>query len=444
MHPLTLCSVLMGLAAVAVARPANIVLMMADDFGYECVTANGGESYQTPNLDRLAATGMRFERCHVQPLCTPTRVQLMTGLYNVRNYVEFGAMDRGAVTFGHVLRDAGYRTAVAGKWQLGTEPDSPRHFGFDEAFLWHHLRRASRYGNPGFERDGQPVDFPGSYGPREVQAFALDFIRRHRDRPFFLYYPMMLTHSPFQPTPDSPKWDPRVGERGNQSPAHFADMVSYMDRQIGELGTHLETLGLREHTLVLFLGDNGTATDLTSRFKGQDYPGGKGRSHARGTHVPLVAHWPGRIPAGSVNRDLIASVDFLPTLAEVAGVSWPAERLTDGRSFWPQLQGKPGTPREAIYCWYASDGGPVARFEFALGTRYKLYRDGRFFDVQADPFEQGQPLPLPTADGEPATAARALQAVLDQYAEARPAHLRQERVTAKQAKRAEKQGKAKR
>jgi len=444
MHPLTLCSALWGLAVVAAARPANIVLIMADDFGYECVSANGGESYRTPHLDRLAATGMRFERCHVQPLCTPTRVQLMTGLYNVRNYVEFGAMDRGAVTFGHVLRDAGYRTAVAGKWQLGTEPDSPRHFGFDEAFLWHHLRRASRYGNPGFERDGQPVDFPGSYGPREVQAFALDFIRRHRDRPFFLYYPMMLTHSPFQPTPDSPKWAPRVGERGNQSPAHFADMVAYMDRQIGDLESHLDTLGLRQNTLVLFLGDNGTAVDLTSRFKGQDYPGGKGRSHARGTHVPLIAHWPGRIPAGSVNRDLIASVDFLPTLAEAAGVTSPADRLTDGRSFWPQLQGRPGAPREAIYCWYASDGGPVARFEFALGTRYKLYRDGRFFDLQADPFEQGQPLSLPVAPGEPAVAARALQAVLDQYAEARPAHLRQERVTAKQAKRAEKQGKAKR
>ena len=243
---------------------------------------------------------------------------------------------------------------------------------------------------------------------------------------------------------DSAKWDPRIGERGNQSPAHFADMVAYMDRQIGELAAHLETLGLRENTLVLFLGDNGTATDLTSRFRGQDYPGGKGRSHARGTHVPLIAQWPGRIPAGSVNRDLIASVDFLPTLAEAAGVAWPAGRLTDGRSFWPQLQGHPGTPREAIYCWYASDGGPVARFEFALGTRYKLYRDGRLFDLQADPFEQGKPLPLPTTDGEPAAAARALQAVLDQYADARPAHLRQERVTAKQAKRADKQGKAKR
>src|SRR5687767_7229045 len=111
----------------------NIVLIMADDFGYECVTANGGQSYQTPNLDRLAATGMRFEQCHVQPLCTPTRVQLMTGLYNVRNYIEFGAMDPKATTFAHLLKGAGYSTGICGKWQLGVKSDSPQKFGFDDA-----------------------------------------------------------------------------------------------------------------------------------------------------------------------------------------------------------------------------------------------------------------------------------------------------------------------
>ena len=139
---------------------SDLVLILADDFGYECVTANGGESYRTPNIDRLAAAGMRFERCHVQPLCTPTRVQLMTGLSNARNYIEFGAMERKAVTFAHLLKNAGYVTGIAGKWQLGTERDSPRHFGFDEALLWHHMRRASRYGNPGFELNGEPRDYP--------------------------------------------------------------------------------------------------------------------------------------------------------------------------------------------------------------------------------------------------------------------------------------------
>src|SRR5688572_26221681 len=152
-----------AVAASAPARKPNVILIMADYFGYEAVTANGGQSYQTPNLDRLAATGMRFEQCHVQPLCTPTRVQLMTGLSNVRNYIEFGAMDPKATTFAHRLKSAGYATAVCGKWQIGLEPDSPQKFGFDEAFLWWHMRRASRYANPGFEHNGVARDFKGDY-----------------------------------------------------------------------------------------------------------------------------------------------------------------------------------------------------------------------------------------------------------------------------------------
>ena len=306
--PLLLLASVLPAVAAGVARPPNLILIMADDFGYECVTANGGESYRTPHLDRLAATGMRFERCHVQPLCTPTRVQLMTGLSNARNYIEFGAMDRGATTFAHLLKRAGYATGIGGKWQLGVEKDSPRHFGFDEAFLWHHMRRASRYGNPGFELNGETKDFPpGSYGPREVQDFALDFVTRHRDRPFFFYYPMMLTHSPFQPTPDSPDWNPRTGERGQQDRKHFADMTAYMDKLIGELVGKLDALSLRDNPLVLFLGDNGSPREITSQFRGRPYPGGKGGSNARGTHVPLIANWPGRVPADRKSTRLNSS-----------------------------------------------------------------------------------------------------------------------------------------
>jgi len=432
------CVVAVSLCPGSSQRP-NLVVILADDFGYECVTANGGESYQTPNIDRMAAGGMRFERCHVQPLCTPTRVQLMTGLSNARNYIEFGAMDRRAVTFARLLKSSGYVTGIAGKWQLGSEPDSPRHFGFDEALLWHHRSRESRYGNPGFDLNGEPRAYPsGSYGPAILNEFAVDFVSRHRERPFFLYYPMVLTHSPYQPTPDSPKWDPRTGERGNQSPSNFPAMVAYLDRMAGEFMARLDSLGLRENTLVLFLGDNGTGVDITSRFKGEDYPGGKGRSHARGTHVPLIASWPGRVPAGTVNGDLIGSTDFLPTLLDAAGARLPDGYPGDGVSFFPQLLGQKGRPREALYAWYASDGGPEAKWEFAMSTRHKLYRDGRFFDLGADPWEQ-KPLKVEVLTGETATAARTLRAELDRYADARPPELRQERVTAKQAKRAEKE-----
>ena len=289
------------------AKP-NLILIMADDFGYECITANGGQSYQTPNLDRLAATGIRFEQCHVQPLCTPTRVQLMTGRYNVRNYLNFGTLPRKEATFGHLLRSAGYATGICGKWQLGHEPDSPRHFGFDESCLWQHTRRPPRYANPGLEYDGVAKDFTrGEYGPKLVNDFALEFVTRHRARPFFLYYPMILTHGPFQPTPESPDWDPRaVGEGVNQHVRHFAEMTAYMDRMVGRLVARLDEQGIRDRTLVLFLGDNGTGRGVTSRFQGEDYPGGKGTTTRRGTHVPLIASWPGHISQGKVCEDLIA------------------------------------------------------------------------------------------------------------------------------------------
>jgi arylsulfatase A len=407
------------LAAPSVDPKPNLVLILADDFGYECVGANGGSSYRTPNLDRLAAGGLRFTRCFVQPLCTPTRVQLMTGLYNVRNYASFGEMDPKAHTFAHVLKKAGYATGIAGKWQLGRDPALPRTFGFDESCLWQHTRRPPRYANPGLEYDGVAKDFTnGEYGPDLVSDFALDFVRRKKDGPFFLYYPMMLTHDPFQPTPDSADWDPKAkGEKVNQSPNHFADMVAYMDKLVGKLVARLDELGLRERTLVLFVGDNGTLGQITSQLDGRPYRGGKGQPNAAGMRVPLIANWQKTIPAGKVCDDLVDSTDFLPTLAAAAGAAVP-EGL-DGRSFLPQLKGGKGEPREWIYCWYARDGGAEAQHESAFDARYKLTRAGKLFDLEADP---GEKTPLPS-DAAP-EARRRLQAALDRYADARPASLR--------------------
>lgn len=401
----------------------NLILIMADDFGYECVTANGGQSYRTPNLDRLAAEGVRFEHCHVQPLCTPTRVQLMTGRYNVRNYLNFGTLPRSETTFANLLKQAGYATGICGKWQLGHETDSPQHFGFEESCLWQHTRRPPRYANPGLEYNGKMRDFTGGeYGPQLVNDFALDFIARHKDGPFFLYYPMILTHSPFQPTPDSPDWDPKaVGENVNQDVKHFADMTAFMDKMIGRLDAKLAELGIRDNTLLIFLGDNGTLGNVTSRFQGDDYRGGKGSTTRHGTHVPLIASWPAVIPDGRVNRDLISSADFLPTLCEAADVPVPSE--IDGVSFLPQLRGQRGTPRDWLYCWYSPrQRADLTVREFAFDHRYKLYRDGRFFDLAADPDEKA-PLPIAQLEGEPAAAAKKLQSTLDQFHDARPAEL---------------------
>jgi arylsulfatase A len=410
-----------GLAWSASEKP-NIILIMADDFGYECVTANGGESYETPHLDKLAATGLRFTQCHVQPLCTPTRVQLMTGLYNVRNYLNFGTLVRKETTFGQLFKQAGYRTGICGKWQLGREVDSPQHFGFEESCLWQHTRRPPRFANPGLEYNGVEKDFNnGEYGPKLVNDFALEFVTRHKDKPFFLYYPMILTHSPFQPAPDSPDWDPKaVGENVNNNVKHFASMVKYMDAMVGRLVAKLDELNLRDNTLVIFIGDNGTGAGVPSKFQGSEIKGGKGTTTHRGTHVPLIVNWPG-IKKPAVSDDLISSVDFLPTICEAAGISLPNK--LDGVSFLPQLKGEKGAPREALYSWYSPrQGANLAVREFAFNHKYKLYRTGDFYDLATDA-EEKTALKVADLKADAKTAAAKLQAVLDQYKDARPAEL---------------------
>jgi arylsulfatase A len=412
------------------ARSPNVILILADDLGYETLRCNGGQSYQTPNLDRLAAGGVRFERCYVQPLCTPTRLQLMTGMYNVRNYSAWATIAPNAVTFGQLLKNAGYATAVAGKWQLGRVEDLPRRLGFDESCLWQHMRRPPRYANPGLEYNGEERDFhDGEYGPDLVSDFALDFITRHRSTPFFLYYPMMLTHGPFQPTPDSPGWDATaVGEKVNDDPRHFAEMVGYMDKLVGRLVAKVDELGLRDDTLILFVSDNGTGRRITSKFQGTAYEGGKGSTTARGMHVPLIANWPGHAAAGKVCGDLIDSTDFLPTICAAAGAKIPAALTIDGRSFLPQVLGEKGEPREWIYSWFSQSGGPPIS-EFVASKEHKLYRDGRFYDLKRDPYEERPPQQLADLRGAEAAAAKKLEAVLADYADARPAELREAAAT---------------
>jgi arylsulfatase A len=427
---LTLCST----GHPAEARQPNIVLILADDLGYETLGCNGGESYKTPNLDRLAANGMRCERCYVQPLCSPTRIQLMTGIYNVRNYKDWAVIDPNTITFATLLKRAGYATAIAGKWQLGTQKDLPQKLGFGEACLWLHTRRPPRYANPGLEYNGEERDFNnGEYGPDVVSDFALDFIDKHKSKPFLLYYTMMLVHKPFQPTPDSHDWDPKAkSEKGVDDVKHFPDMVAYMDKLVGKLIAKLDEAGVGDNTLILFVGDNGTAHGVVSKFRGGKYEGGKGMSNDRGMHVPLIANWPGHIRKGGVNGDLVDSTDFLPTLCEAAGVKVPASLAIDGHSFYPQIMGSKASPREWIYSWFSMHGGPRGR-EFAMDKTHKLYRNGRFVDLAADPLEE-RPMRVETVTGEKAAAASKLKDVLAHYSNARPAEMMAKTPVEKPAK----------
>jgi len=399
-------------------RAPNIVLIMADDLGYECLGCYGGSSYRTPNLDRLAQGGVRFDHCYSQPLCTPSRLKLMTGQYNFRNYTHFGVLDPRQVTFAHLLKRVGYATCAVGKWQLygstGQRPEvrgtgaRPGQAGFDEYCLWQVDRRGSRYKDPLIVQNGRyRDDLAGRYGPDVFCDYALDFIERSREKPFLLYYPMALVHGPFVPTPDSSDWV-RPGARSN--PKYFADMVTYMDKIVGRIVRKLDELALRDRTIIFFVGDNGTSRAITSSLAGRPVQGGKGLTTDAGTHVPLIVNFQRTIPPGSVCGDLVDFSDFLPTIAELAGASVPRDLTIDGRSFVPQLLGRPGQPREWLFCYYAPKWGSFKSAVFVRDKRWKLYATGQLFDLHADILEQ-HPITHPT--GQAAEARRRLGAVLD-------------------------------
>jgi arylsulfatase A len=383
----------------------NIVLIMADDMGYETLTCNGGQSYRTPVLDELARKGMRFEHCYATPLCTPSRHELLTGKYCFRDYGGWTNLNFNNITFGHVLQDAGYATCIVQKWQLGREIEGPELAGFDEFFINKKGKpevNPDFYWNPKVIDNGNVISVQDEYGPKAFCDYLLDFIDRHQNEPFFAYFPMKLPHDPFVPTPDSPDrgWEPVEGihfpvNRGD--PRYFQDMVAYVDKMVGRIINKLDQLGCAENTLVLFTADNGTHPLIQSQFKNRVVTGGKGEMTDAGTRVPLIAYWTGTTPEGQVNKDLIDYTDFLPTLAEVAGANLP-DVFLDGKSFYPQLLGEKGTPRDWAACYYPLGGWNRSNPSMFVRTqRYKLYDDGRFYDVQTDP-EEKNPIQNPESD----------------------------------------------
>ena len=389
---LSLLAIFLFLAQGAHAQQKpNIILIMADDLGYETLECNGGESYLTPNLNQLANEGVRFSRAYSMPICTPSRVQIMTGKYNFRNYTRFGLLDPEERTFAHLLKDKGYTTAVAGKWQLEGGEESPYGFGFEEYALWQ-VRTGDywyRYKDPILYNNGERMkNTNGKYGPDVFTDFIMDFTKRKSEekQPFFVYYPMCLVHDPFQPTPALANFE-EYSIEGLNHEAYFDDMMAYMDDNLGRLVNHLEEIGVRDNTLIIFTGDNGTDRDVVSLMEGQVVRGGKGLPIERGTHVPLIASWPGFHQAGLLSENLVDFTDVLPTLIEAAGAKIPQDFLTDGRSFLPQLKGENKTARDWVYCDYDAKRSDTPVVRYAQEYRYKLYDDGRFYDIANDPEE---------------------------------------------------------
>lgn len=387
---------LLGRSLLAADTPKpNIVFFLADDLGLDGVSCYGSDKHKTPNVDALAASGIRFTTCYAAPLCGPSRCLLMTGRYAFRTgglqNQSWGRNGPGAKSadeqpMAKLLKQAGYATCQAGKWrQVG---ELPGNWGFDE-FLTDQTA-TGWYWETKYNKNGKEITLPeGTYSCDAYRDFALDFLRRHKDKPFFLYYASHLVHKPTLKTPDTPK--------AEAAQTLYEQNIRYVDKELGTLVAELEKLGLRKNTLIVFAGDNGTANGYPSAVHGRMINGNKGSMLEGGSRVPFIASWPAVTPAGKTCDDLISFADPHMTFLEIAGVKPPSDFKLDGQSFLPQLRGEPGTPRKWAYVqlgakWYVREPG------------YKMNERGQLFDMSDAPFVE-KPISL-DADTEQSKAAR--------------------------------------
>jgi arylsulfatase A len=398
---------LAGLIGVEAPKP-NIIFILADDYGVGEVGCYGADNYRTPQLDNLARTGLRFTNAYTPPLCGPSRAVILTGRYAFRT----GATNQDATgefkpsverMIPSILKPAGYVTSAVGKW--GQLPLGPAQFGFDDYLkfkgsgaYWNTQEKARTY-----EVNGQTVALKDrEYLPDVMHQHVADFITRHRDRPFFIYYSLSHVHSEILPTPDS----------APESKDHYGDNVAYMDKLVGRLVAELERQNLRERTVIVFCGDNGTANPRSARatIGGRRLVGAKGSMQEGGALVPLIVNWPGHVAAGRVARQLVDSSDFLPTFAELAGAQLPEQTRIDGRSFAAQLHGEAAPHRDWAFIqlarqWWVRDAG------------WKLNQAGELYDMSGAPFVETL-VPADSKDSEAMAARVRLQAALDQLSPA--------------------------
>jgi len=436
-------------AATAAARP-NIVVILLDNVGREWFGCYGSEEHCTPNIDRLAAHGVRFENCYTTTVCGPSRVQMLTGCYPFRTgwylhhdaalYSGGGLDPQREMTYARVLRDAGYTTGIAGKWQVNNlydEPDALTRHGFGEQLVWPgsidrdkvdagfvaafqkaianndatFLAEATRkienrYWDAVMLRNGKREVARGKFGPDLFQEFAFDFYRRHSKNPFLFYHAMVLTHGQnvkeqVVPTPDNRANPPK------EEHALFADMLRYADKQVGEIIAELERLDLMKNTIVILASDNGTEKALSARANGRRVQGGLYQITEAGGNVPLIVYGPSLVK-GERTSPLADFTDIFPTICELADAQPPRSLKIDGQSFASFLLGKAPAPRKWIFNHYGDE-------RVVRDVRFKLKNNGDLYDLEADPTEQ-HPLPK---EAEPSVRAR-LQAVLDQMPESMP------------------------
>jgi arylsulfatase A len=456
-------------AAPHTPSPQAIILIMADDLGYHSLPVYGCDAFRTPNLDRLAGGGMVMTRCHARAMCVPTRTVLLGG--RTLDRVAMGSVpDRSMAA---VLSANGYYCGFTGKWM---QRGMPWNHGFAEGLVqvnWYKYYGPHFvvFNSGGYLREHNlPAPLPekmlyrnlpveggkaqafklrNEYGPEVLNRFALDFIDRYKNRPFFLYYPLKLPHAPVLPTPDSPMTPEveRLLEKARDLPVEDHgyslkggarwrdDVVAYIDKMVGRLLAKLDATGLRDKTLVVFTSDNGPGTDGAVRKGIRRLPGMKGGVLEGATRIPCLLSWPAVIRPGSVYEGLVDFTDFLPTFAELTGGEIPAGSPINGISFANMLGGHerpsrrwvyihdgwhPNPARRELYDGHSWGGKPKAlpgqpleprvdpplphikAFRYVRGDRFKLYSDGRFYDLVEDLHERhpiGPDAGSPEAEG---------------------------------------------
>ncbi len=374
-------------------RP-NVVLILADDVGREAIGCYGGESYPTPNIDRLAREGMKFDHFYAAPVCHPTRVALISGryLHSVGNpkWGYYAKGDFEKQTLAHAMKRTGYATAAAGKWHLAMlkdDPHQPSRLGFDEHcfFGWHEGRR---FWEPLLWQNGKiREDVKERYGPDVYTEVLIDFMEKHREQPFFAYYPMALSHAVSNDLDPHPP----LGPQGRYMT--FAEMMAEMDKRVGQIVDAVDKLGLKNKTLILFTTDNGTTpmnyirhegrelvldAPVTSTINGNQLLGQKGKFNDWGTRVPTIARWPGRIAEGTTTDILGDGTDLLPTFAELGGQQ-EIDHPLDGASFAKLFTEGTSPSREWVSLQKKDQIGVRSRDR-------KLLDDGKLFDMRGDPF----------------------------------------------------------
>lgn len=369
----------------------NIVFIMADDLGWKDTEPYGSTFYRTPHLNRLAERGVRFTNAYsASPLCSPTRASVLTGQWPARlrfttpsGHVPNEVLDPKVplngpphhsvvtpqtrtrlpneyVVSSELFQKAGYTTAFMGKWHLGRAPYLPENQGFDFVVGGrHHPGPPGGYFAPYKDIDTIPDAKDGEHVDDILGREAVRFIQNNKDRPFFLNLWFYSVHGPFQAKQDLIDAARQRGERSvdqTQNCPTMAAMVETMDDNIGKVLDAIQTAGLAEKTIVIFTSDNGgnmyNIVDGTTPTSNAPLRGGKGCIYEGGHRVPLIVDWPGKVTPGSTSDAIVTSVDYFPTLLEMAGLSAPEELVLDGESLVPVLTGHGDLKRDAIFCHF--------------------------------------------------------------------------------------------